>query len=737
MPPQIQATPVPALASPFVAAGLDLAPIQPVADVAAYLQTRRPVAHYRDELPLWLCIPNRPQPVAGEVRALLDAFDLVNNYRTTLSVQAACARALVYFSTWNWKLKTFRAKYDLYHQTRDWFCLVNRSKAGAAFQEGDFGLPDEFLRFVKERAGEFGRADGMRQAIASILAQWRTGFSPNGKPQPIPGYLTDWENRRTSIVPRGWHPSNIRRQLAKRDKLTAAQRLLLHESVAAASGQLPQIIGTRSAMKFMEVVTFDDLRFDYLIFNPETGQAEELWALIARESSCSLVLGGVLFPATEREDGKVSHLGAKQMKELAGQLLQTYPLPPYPITWRVERGTATLQEGVRAALGELFGHRINVSYTSMLGGTSPLGYREKAKGNSRGKGSHEAHNRLFHTQGSFLPGQIGKNYEVRPAELKARIEECQEIAAQRAGLPAHLRSQVKFPMLTLAEARQFFRKFSLEQNFRTDHALEGFDEVLEWYDPATNSIQPRETIPAVLPFGARIIQRKERPVERALKLIRSVPGWTPASPAVVIAFLEHTQKAVEVGANGEIVLSVDNNRFVFRHGGVALPPGTKALAYLRADEPNYLHLTDGRGAVLGTWINRVRVRHNDQEALAEAMRYTHAAKVAAQTEAAKLAQPRREELEALRAHNAQLNEFIEVTDHTELPTDPSQIYTPAGAALTAHSAAVKADSNRARAAAEVVAREAVEDLLAPASAPASAPEDGGDDFLATITTGRD
>jgi hypothetical protein len=691
--------PVPALAFPFAAAGLDLAPIQPVADVAAYLRTRQPVAHFRDEIPLWLCIPNRPQPVAGEVKALLDAFDLVNNFRRNASVQSACARALPYFSTWNWKLKTFRAKYDLYQATRDWFCLVNRSKAGSAFQDkSDCGLPELFLRFVKQRAGEFGRSDGLKQAIASIHAQWRTGCAPNGKPQPIPGYTADWENRRTSIVPEGWHPSNIRRQLAKRDKLTLATRALLHESTAAATGHLPQIIGTRSAMKFMEVVTFDDLRFDYLIFNPETGQAEELWALIARESSCSMVLGGVLFPATEREDGKVSHLGAKQMKELAGQLLQTYPLPPYPITWRVERGTATLQEGVRAALGELFGHRINVSYTSMLGGTSPLGYREKAKGNSRGKGSHESHNRLFHTQGSFLPGQIGKNYEVRPAELKARIEECQQIAAQRTLLPDHLRGQVKFPMLTLAEARQYFRKFSLDQNFRTDHQLEGFDEVLEWYDPATNSIQPRETIPLVLPPGAKIIQRRERPVERALRLIRSVSGWTPASPAVVIAFLEHSQRLEVVNPKGELQIKINGSVQTFRHGGVPLAPGTKVLTYVRADEPNFLHVTDGRGAVLGTWINRVRVRHNDQEALAEAMRYTHAAKVAAQTEANKLAAPRREELEALRAHNAQLGEFIEVV--TPPRADGGQVTTPAGAALSAMAGVAQAGKKRAAAVAD-------------------------------------
>jgi hypothetical protein len=188
-------------------------------------------------------------------------------------------------------------------------------------------------------------------------------------------------------------------------------------------------------------------------------------------------------------------------------------------------------------------------------------------------------------------------------------------------------------------------------------------------------------------MGARIIQRRERPVERAARLIRSVNGWQQASPAVVIAFLEHTQREAVITDKGELQIKVAGRIETFRNGGVPLAPDTKVLAYVREDEPGFAHLTDGRGAVLGTWINRVRVRHNDQEALAEAMRYTDAAKKAAQAEANKLAAPRREELDALRAHNAKLNEFITATD---VPESDGQISTAAGSALIAISTERKA-----------------------------------------------
>jgi hypothetical protein len=647
---------------------------QPVADVAEYLRTRRPVAHCDDEVALFMRLPS---VIAKEVRALLSSFDLVRGYRAArISVTRACAQALEIYSTWNWNLKTYRAKYDAWLNARDWLVLVNRSKCGGDWVEREAGLSNAFLDYVAARLGKFGRADGKRQAIFSIFAQWRTGLRHDGQAEPIPGYEKIWNTRDGRLLPAGWHYSNITRQLKARGKFLKAQQAFLHDGESAARAHLPMILSDRAQLRFLELVTFDDVRTDWLVFDPATGQACELWLLVARCTATAMVLGFVMHPATVREDGKATHLGARHMKQLAGWMLERYPLPPYVVTWKLERGTAGMDEAVRAALGELLGNRIAFSITSMIGArTSPSGYAEKKKGNSRGKASHESHNRLLHTQGSYINGQTGNRWDIRPADLLDRNKEAVQIWQMRELLPEHLRGQEQYPLLTLNTAREQLFRICNAQNERTDHKLQGFEEIAER-------------------VGDRIIKRMESPMERAARLVRAVQGdWTPVSPAIITTFYEHTERAIVVKPNGEIEFQHDGRSFTFAHGGVPLVPGTKALGYYHPDDPGFLHVTDGRGGILGTWIKRGRVAFGDQEALAAAMRYTHLARESARTAANQLAEPQRAELEAMRQHNAELMQLSQFTDVTAAPAaNQGTIGAPVGAALTTVSEAIKAEA---------------------------------------------
>lgn len=343
---------------------------------------------------------------------------------------------------------------------------------------------------------------------------------------------------------------------------------------------------------------------------------------------------------------------------------------------------------MRLALGELLGHRIAVSYTSMIGSeSSPAGFREKKKGNSRGKASHESHNRLFHTQGSYIAGQTGSRWDVRPADLEAWATEAMEIWNLAQQLPAHLRGTEKYPLLTLGQAREHLFRICGDQNARTDHALEDFEERVER-------------------IGDRVVKRMESPLERAARLVQGYE-WTPVSPHIVRAFYEHSERPVTVKPNGEIEFSVDGRPVIFTHGGVALPPGTKALGYFHPDDPKFLHLTDGKGGMLGTWLRRGRVAFNDEAALAEAMRYTHLARETARTAANDLAAPQRAELEAMRAHNAELLRLADFTDVAAAPqSNEALVGSPAGAALVAVAAQAKADRKAEAKAARDDAREA-------------------------------
>jgi hypothetical protein len=318
----------------------------------------------------------------------------------------------------------------------------------------------------------------------------------------------------------------------------------------------------------------------------------------------------------------------------------------------------------------------------MIGDKSPLGYKEKKKGNSRGKASHESHNRLFHTQGSFVGGQTGNRWDIRPAELKARCDEAEAIYLGSRNLPEHLRDEVKYPLPTLAKARELFKQFCIAQNFRTAHDLEDFEHVLEWFDGV--KWQPRETAPA----GAEFRRRMEMPVERAVRLIRGVENWTRCSPDIIRTFLEHTERIECVNAKGEIQIKIDGKVLTFCNGGNPLQPETKVLCYHHEDDPQFLHLTSGDGQILGTWYQRGRTGFLDHEALAEAMRYTHAARETAKATANELATPARAGLEAMRAHNASVvavcKDFVVTSPIPE--HGPDAVASPVAAGLATASA---------------------------------------------------
>jgi hypothetical protein len=680
-------------------------PVQPVADVPAYLARRAPQPLIAGEENLFITLPAK---LRAEVRALVRACEHCRALvLQKMSVQKACGLTLQKFASWCWHLKTFRPKFDRWMIVRDWVCLVNRAKAGPLWQSSDAakGLPPEFLVFVEQRFGLFKRADGKRQALFSIKRQWSTGLNEFGEAEAIPGYAQEWAARDRDNVPSGWSYPNILTQIKKRARFTAATRALLHDSTSAAMQYLPQVLGTRKNLRFLEKITFDDVRTDWLIFNPASGQAEEMWVLVARDEATAMVLGFVMLPATVREDGKATHLGAQQMKELCGYLLQTYPLPPYTVHWVVERGTATLAEAVQMALGELFDHRIKVHYTSMIGGKSPLGFKEKKKGNSRGKASHESHNRLFHTQGSWIGGQTGNRWDIRPSELNARVAEAREIYARSQDLTEHLREQVKYPLPTPSVARELFKKFCVEQNFRTEHALEDFGDVLEVFaDGKWTPVASLATDHSSLPLR----KRKEMPVERALRLIRAVEKWDRCSPDIIQAFLEHTVRAVTVTTGGEIEISVEGKKLTFAPPpGLPVAPEKKTLGYFHPDDPQFLHVTSGDGRFYGTWYLRGRTEYLDHAALAQALRYTRAARAAAEATARELAAPEAAQLEAMREHNAALQQF---TVTGSVPDAAATLTTTGGAALAAVRDQKKENKlrERQRADDERIAREALE-----------------------------
>ncbi len=109
---------------------------------------------------------------------------------------------------------------------------------------------------------------------------------------------------------------------------------------------------TREGLRFMERIQFDDVKTDWRIFDPVTGEPMDLWLLVARDVATGVLLGFGMRPARVREDGSQEHSKLIDMKMLCAWLLERYGLPPYLMTWIIERGAATLSAGSIAALQE-------------------------------------------------------------------------------------------------------------------------------------------------------------------------------------------------------------------------------------------------------------------------------------------------------------------------------------------------------------------------------------------------
>lgn len=719
LPPTVR----PAIATPAGLSVVERGPAR-VDDVSAYLKTRVPCADPDSEMPLFVTLG---ADVQARVRKLLYAFSLIETHRSVREWAMMVSRGQLGRQE-GWSAERLRKLFERYQENHDWVDLVDKAKAGLAWQEGGRrGLPEEFLRFVSQTFASFRRADGGNAAVKAIHNQWRTGRDYRGRPAPIPGYgfWQDWFAREFPGVPlppcapamKGWSADNLR----KKAGLGRAVKALCHESVSAARTYTPGILGTRVNLRFLEMIEYDDVKTDFRVFDPETRQVMDLWLLIARDLATNLLLGFGMRPARVRDDGSQEHLRLRDMKQLFGGVLERYGIPvEYTSTHRVENGTATVPRAVQAALPVHFGDRLRVSYTGMIGGKSPAGYLEKAKGNSRGKGSLESTNRPLHTAASNLPGQTGRKYELRPAELAAREKETTETLKLGDQLPPHLRGKMGYSLLTLEEARANLLRIFDEQNRRDDHDLEGFETVLEWRPNISSAWQSRDTAPDPLPETAEIRPRKESPTERATRLCQGCK-FERVSPVALRTFFENTERLVRVNDCGEIEFTSEKRSLVFADpngpgpSGGPLAPGTECLAFFHLEDPAFLHLVAIKGgAYLGTWIQRARVKHGDREAIAEAARYTQAALKAQKEEAARLLAPEREEREERLASNAALvsqHEFIDVA-----PIPESQGSGRAGrgaaalAAVGAHRTRVKDTQSEADLA---EAQRAAADILAP------------------------
>ncbi len=544
----------------------------------------------------------------------------------------------------------------------------------------------------------------------------RRGTSAAREPVPGYGHREEWiraGGRETDAgVPRGWSDDNLRRVC----RLDPVERAIAHVGVAAASHHTPCVLGTRVGARFLERVFFDDVKLDFRVWDQDSRQVVDLWMLVAMDYASGAFLGFWMRPASEDYKGREQHLRQQDMVLFAGWLLETYGLPTdYQVEWKVENGTATFNHACAEAIGDFFGHRLTVSYARMIGGKSPVGYRETADGNSRAKAPLESAFNLLHNGAADMPGQTGRRYDVRPADLPSREKETKDIEAAFAAESQDIRALVRRPVLTVDEARRVVNHIFARCNTRTDHDLEGFTDMLEWRMAPAGELpgnwQPIASLPHPAPESAQIRQRKQTPLERILEL-HAATRWERVPGSALAIFYSTSQRLVEVNAAGEVTFDFARREYTFRPPApeFGLPAGTRLLAYFAPHEPRFVHLMRRAPhcGYVGTWARRERIGIHDQDGLAREMEYTQSALKAARTTVAALQSGDRRQLDDIRAHNADLlaeaHARREAIDATVTPLeldDPGSVPASPAAAAVAHatrSLAASARMSKARAA---------------------------------------
>lgn len=541
---------------------------------------------------------------------------------------------------------------------RNWVVLRNESRV----REGH-GLPLTFVDWLQGWCMQNKRVS--RQQWFRLKRYWVHGCDDKGEPFVVPGYGT-WQDWWSSLhpgqalpshcpgLPRGWSYENLMR---KKHRLSKAQEVMARQGIAPARAHLPHVLGTREGLRFLEQVTFDDVKVDFRVLDPVSGTVCDLWLLVAFDRATAVCLGYGMRPARVREDGTQEHLRLIDMKQLCGWVLERWGLPPYPVSWKLENGCATLPEATALALRDLSGGRIGVSYASMISGKSAAGYQERGIGNSRAKASHEAHNNLLHNIVGDVPGQTGRRYDVRPADLAAREAETRAIWAVSRTLSPEAQDQIEYSIYTLNQARTVLNAAFHIMNTREQHELEGFDEVVIGRPHPGEPWRPVSKIKAELPLDWEFSSRRESPVERMKRLITGLE-WSRVPRSTLVHFYRDSHKRVCVNEAGEITFAHEKRDYVFVRpaDGQRYRAGDEFLAYFHPRELDLLHLTQlpPHGGYVASWARRDRVRVGDGKALSEALEYTKGALQAEQAHLHEVCKPEAQALQAMRAHNAEV-----------------------------------------------------------------------------------
>ncbi len=511
---------------------------------------------------------------------------------------------------------------------RDWTVFLDRRHFSDLWEKGEMQaeLPAEFVTWC---AGKLlGNQRKSKPAWRAVLARWQR-WRAGAEESAMPGYTICPEPGPNGKHPAGWSYANLKKRCANSKAEVAIARV----GTVAARQYLPYVPGTREGARWLEWIFFDDVWLDREVIVPGRLRPVRVLQLGGLD-----LASGVYLKFGQRPDGEIGDDGVRERLKrrdflfLVASLLDQYGFPAdYDMHLICERGTATMSAAEARVLYDVSEGRIQVCYTSMEG-TAVLAWEEGKTGNSRGKAMLESWHNLFHNEQAHLPAQVGMDRDRCPAALIGIEREAMSLQKAGVMMPEALRARLGMPIPSLAEAYRQTLEIVDRINQRTDHACEGFGDVMLWRLPGTVEWREERELARVDPEMVRRLEwrtRKESPAERMARLSHGVPirrlprNIWPRFYEDSHELCRVTRGWIEVTANGRKLLFGPELDGAEGTKGTAVPDGTEVVAYFEPNDPKVAHITTGRGAYsryIGSWPRIDRVRRGDAAALAEGIR---------------------------------------------------------------------------------------------------------------------
>ena len=622
------------------------------------------------------------------VSLLLKLFEEIDHAEE--GVVRACARIALENTEKGFSFGNLKTLYYAWRNSkRDWRVLVRR-------YAGSTALPVEFVEEVRRRAEQNKR--GTRQALLTMKDEWKAGASIPGYGTWREHYLIEYPERAVpaqwpmGFFPKGWSQSNLYTKQSSK-----AERMLARRGVAAAKRYLPHVIRDTSDLRFLELIAIDDFEIDVLVLarHPITGKYEitTCTGLLAIDVATRTIVGFGLKPRFKGEEGQRIAITRGDVQGLLHSVFTEHGLPVgYGVTILAENAAAAISGDFELALETLLG--VQVARTGLLHDKTLRNGFVQGGGKPWEKGWIESTFNLMHNMAGALAGQKGASYQLKPADLEAKILFAEKLIAIE-GLAPEVIAQLRVPFLPFEQALEGYTRIFRAMERRTAHKMEGFGEIVQYQLPDgsdTVSAEALVTLDRDQVLACTPVPRKESPLERKARVTAGVQF--SKIPDGLLALLLLTPKKVTL-RNHAIAFAHGAKSYTFSNADspvLALPEGTELLGYFDGTNSSTLHCTHLDGRYVGPVKRRGAVSIRDREAIAaecgEVSRIItkhvlNPVRARHETENAQLA--------ADDAHNLKLLRAAGIAE----ADIPARLLPPAKQAAPAHNAPASADTNTA------------------------------------------